>query len=79
MSDFSSEQPQFDPPPNSSDEQEWDEAIAALEQCQVDINYQNAQESLFALLNKLDLSKREASGLEEQIHTLRSMLQKLES
>ena len=64
---------------NLSEESEWDEAIAELDQCQADVSYQNAQTSLLALLNKLDLTRREASGLEEQINTLRSMLKKLDN
>lgn len=65
-------------PSDANLDAQWDEAIAELDQHQVEISYQSAQTALQALLDKLDLTRREESGLEEQITTLRSMLDKLD-
>ena len=75
--------PNFDPRPSQnfvpeSPDEQWDDAIAQLDQYQVDVSYQNAQSALQDLLNKIDLTRREESGLEAQISTLRSMLDKLD-
>ncbi len=60
-------------------ESELDQAIQDFERIQSDLGYQHAQESLQTLLQKLDLSRRERAGLEPEIASLQSMLDKLEN
>jgi GTPase len=64
--------------PQSDLDEQWDEAIAELDPIPSEISYQSAQTALQNLLDKLDLTRREQSGLETQIQTLRSMLDKLD-
>jgi len=59
-------------------ETELDQTIQGLDTIQADLSYQQAQASLSALVNKLDLTDRERSGLETEIEQLQTMLQKLE-
>jgi GTPase len=59
-------------------ETELDQTIQGLDTIQADLSYQQAQASLSALVNKLDLTARERSGLETEIEQLQTMLQKLE-
>ncbi|MEO0374290.1 MAG: GTP-binding protein [Cyanobacteria bacterium P01_A01_bin.17] len=60
-------------------ESDLDQAIQDFERIQSDLGYQHAQESLQTLLQKLDLSRREQAGLESEIASLQSMLDKLEN
>ncbi len=59
-------------------ETELDQTIQGLDTIQADLSYQHAQASLSTLVNKLDLTDRERSGLETEIEQLQTMLQKLE-
>ncbi len=59
-------------------ESELDQAILDFEKFQEELGYEQAQASLQALVDKLDLTPRERSGLESEIGTLQDMLDKLE-
>ncbi|NJM78108.1 MAG: DUF697 domain-containing protein [Acaryochloridaceae cyanobacterium RU_4_10] len=59
-------------------ETEIDQTIQGLDSIQADLSYQQAQTSLSALVDKLDLTDKERSGLETEIEQLQTMLQKLE-
>ncbi|PZD72560.1 GTPase Era [Acaryochloris thomasi RCC1774] len=60
-------------------ESDLEQAIQDFERIQSDLGYQHAQESLQMLVQKLDLSRREQAGLESEIASLQSMLDKLEN
>ncbi|NJK41703.1 MAG: DUF697 domain-containing protein [Acaryochloridaceae cyanobacterium SU_2_1] len=60
-------------------EDELDQTIQEFEQIQAELGYQQAQSALSALVEKLDLTPRERSGLETEINSLQSMLDKLEN
>lgn len=59
-------------------EAELDQTIQDFEQMQAELGYQQAHSALETLVEKLDLSPRERAGLETEIHSLQSMLDKLE-
>ena len=58
--------------------EELDRAILAFEKIQEELNYKQAQESLRASIDRIDLTKEEQAGLESQIDRLTAMLDKLE-
>jgi GTP-binding protein Era len=60
-------------------EEELDSAIFTFEDIQAELNYKQAKTALRALVNNLDLTTKEKSGLETQIADLETMLEKLES
>jgi GTPase len=57
---------------------ELDETIASFDRDRADLNYQQARETLQQILDRLDLSNRERSGLEAEIGDLEKMLAKLD-
>ncbi len=59
-------------------EAELDQTIQAFDDIQADLNYQQAQFALSQLLERIDLTEQERSGLETEIQQLQSMLEKLE-
>lgn len=59
-------------------DQELDEAISGFDQIQTELNYRQAQATLRELVEKLDLTAQERSGLESEIHGLETMLEKLD-
>lgn len=59
-------------------EAELDQTIQDFEQMQAELGYQQAHSALETLVDKLDLSPRERAGLETEINSLQSMLDKLE-
>ena len=60
-------------------EEELDNAIFTFDDIQAELNYKQAKTALRNLVNNLDLSSMEKSGLEAEIHDLETMLDKLES
>jgi GTPase len=70
-------QPENSNTPNS--EEELDSAIFTFKDIQAEINYTQAKTALRNLVNNLDLSTQEKSGLEAEIADLETMLGKLES
>lgn len=60
-------------------EAEMDQTVEEFESFQSDLNYRQAQNSLQGLLDKLDLTPKERSGLESEIGDLQQMLDKLEN
>lgn len=60
-------------------EEELDSAIFTFDDIQAELNYKQAKTALRNLVNNLDLSPGETSGLEAEIHDLETMLDKLES
>ena len=60
-------------------EEELDNAIFTFDDIQAELNYKQAKNALRNLVNNLDLSPVEKSGLEAEIHDLETMLDKLES
>lgn len=68
------------PNPRSSNfERELDEAIFSFADIQSELNYKRAKTALHDLVERLDLSERERTGLETEIEGLETMLDKLES
>ena len=59
-------------------QEELDRTLLSFEEIQGDLNYRQAQHSLRNLVNQLDLTAEEQSGLESQIDHLTIMLDKLE-
>lgn len=59
-------------------DQELDEAISGFDQIQTELNYRQAQATLRELVENLDLTAQERSGLESEIHGLETMLEKLD-
>ncbi len=57
---------------------ELEETILSFEAIQEEINYKQAQDSLRSLVNHLDLSVSEQTGLETQLNHLTAMLEKLD-
>lgn len=57
---------------------ELDNTILSLEEITAEINYRKAQKSLRNLIDNLDLTTEERSGLESEIERLSGMLDKLE-
>jgi small GTP-binding protein len=56
-----------------------DSALLSFEAIQEELNYKQAQSSLRDLVNKLDLTPQEQTGLETDIDRLSSMLEKLDT
>jgi len=59
-------------------DRELDSTISSFAQMQAELNYFQAQDALRSLVASLDLTQRERSGLESQIESLETMLDKLE-
>lgn len=59
-------------------DQALDEIVHQFADLQADLNYQQAQEALRELVNRLDLTAREKAGLEAELHRLDLMLEKLD-
>lgn len=59
-------------------EAEMDQVIAELSEVQTELRYQQSQDTLRDLLQRLDLSPRERLGLEQEIAGLETMLARLE-
>ena len=57
---------------------ELDSAIFSFEEIQAELNYKQARDALRELVENLDLSQQERSGLESEIEGLTTMLDKLE-
>ncbi len=57
---------------------ELEKAIFSFEDMQAELNYKQAQEALQELVDHLDLTPQERSGLEPEIQGLETMLDKLE-
>lgn len=55
-----------------------DEALVNFDEIQEQLNYQQAQESVRSLVNHLDLTAHEQTGLETELNNLTEMLEKLE-
>ncbi|MDP5016608.1 MAG: GTP-binding protein [Dolichospermum sp.] len=60
-------------------EEELDHAIFTFDDIQAELNYKQAKTALKNLVNNLDLSPAEKSGLEAEINDLETMLDKLDS
>ena len=60
-------------------EEELDNVIFTFDDIQAELNYKQAKTALRNLVNNIDLSSTEKSGLEAEIHDLETMLDKLES
>ena len=58
--------------------QDLDEAILSFDQIQTELNYKQAQTALRDLIENLDLTPQERSGLEPEINGLETMLDKLD-
>ncbi|MBD2460639.1 DUF697 domain-containing protein [Oscillatoria sp. FACHB-1407] len=65
-----SEQPDLD--------RELEETVHSFHEIQSELHYQQAQEALQQLVAKLNLTPRERAGLEPEIYSLQSMLERLE-
>ncbi|WP_059000529.1 GTP-binding protein [Leptolyngbya sp. NIES-2104] len=59
-------------------DEELDEAISGFDEIQAELNYRQAQTTLRELVENLDLTDQERSGLESEIHGLGTMLEKLD-
>ncbi len=59
-------------------DQELDEAILGFDEIQAELNYRQAQTTLRELVENLDLTTQERSGLESEIHGLEAMREKLD-
>ncbi|MBD1846837.1 DUF697 domain-containing protein [Cyanobacteria bacterium FACHB-63] len=59
-------------------DQGLDEAISGFDEIQAELNYRQAQTTLRELVENLDLTAQERSGLESEIHGLGTMLEKLD-
>ncbi len=57
---------------------DWDDALAGFDALREDLNYQQAHQALQDLVNRLDLTPRERTGLEPEIQRLHLLLTKLE-
>jgi len=64
--------------PDASLDAELEEAIHSFEGIQAELHYRQAQEALRELVTTLDLTPREQAGLETEIHSLETMLDKLD-
>jgi GTPase len=64
--------------PDSEFDQELADTIHDFSDLQAELNYRQAQDVLRELVDNLDLSAREQSGLETEIHSLQTMLNKLD-
>jgi GTPase len=59
-------------------EAELDQTIQEFDHIQADLSYQQAQAALSQMVQQIDLTDQERSGLETEIHQLQAMLEKLE-
>ena len=64
--------------PDSELDRELNDTIQDFSDLQAELNYRQAQAVLRELISNLDLSAREQSGLETEIHSLETMLDKLD-
>ncbi|MBD3882367.1 DUF697 domain-containing protein [Phormidium tenue FACHB-886] len=64
--------------PDSDLDRQLESTVADFSDLQADLNYQQAQMVLRELVNKLDLSPRERSGLETELTSLQTLLDKLD-
>lgn len=71
--------PQPEPSNSPNWEKELDSAIFTFEDIQAELNYKQAKTALRNLVNNLNLTTQEKSGLEAEISDLETMLNKLES
>lgn len=70
------------PEPDSShtmDPDEFDRAIATVEEIQEELNYKQAQDALRDIISHLDLTFQEQAGLESEIEGLTTLFDKLEN
>ncbi|WP_016949201.1 GTP-binding protein [Anabaena sp. PCC 7108] len=71
------------PEPSANESTKWqeelDSAIFTFEDIQAELNYKQAKTALRNLVNNLDLTTQEKSGLEAEITDLETMLSKLDS
>lgn len=70
--------PNFEGVNSTSLEGELDNAILSVGEIQAELNYKQAQDALRELVDNLDLTEDERSGLESEIQGLTTMLDKLE-
>ena len=68
----------MDNPSQPNLDSELSETIASFNDIQADLHYRQAQDVLRALVGHLDLTPRELAGLEPEITSLESMLDKLD-
>lgn len=66
------------PSTTSEFERELEEAILGFDEIQTELNYRQAQNTLRTLVENLDLTPQERSGLDDEIHGLETMLDKLD-
>ena len=64
--------------PASTLSNQLEETILSFEDIQAELHYKHAEDVLRDLINHLDLTPRERMGLEEEIHSLDKLLEKLE-
>jgi GTPase len=67
-----------DLPPDADLDSQLENTVADFSNLQADLNYQQAQTVLRELVSKLDLSPRERSGLETELTSLQTLLDKLD-
>lgn len=67
------------PTPAQDPVDEWAEALQGFDVLQSDLHYHQAQSVLQRLMQKLDLTPRERSGLAEELQNLQDLLHKLEA
>lgn len=60
-------------------EQELNQIVLDVQDLQVDLNYQRAQDVLRSLVGRLNLTDRERTGLDEALQSLNGLLNKLEN
>ena len=68
----------LDLPPDADLDSQLENTVADFSNLQADLNYQQAQTVLRELVSKLDLSPRERSGLETELTSLQTLLDKLD-
>jgi len=59
-------------------DQDLEAIVGDFRDIQADLHYERARDALRDLVNRLDLTMRERSGLEADIHSLENLLEKLE-
>lgn len=77
-SDATNAEPQLAGPTELQTDPELIDLVASFDQIQAELNYRQAQDALRDLVNGLNLSARERAGLETELHSLETMLDKLE-
>ena len=65
-------------PPNADLDSQLETTVSDFSNLQADLNYQQAQTVLRELVSNLDLSPRERSGLETELTSLQTLLDKLD-